>query len=86
MSKDLSQQIENRRRILSVIFSQHADVCTAVLNKRGPLEPSEEALLSLSKRKLEHIMWKYRVSLRSLAEEFGPPSQRLSHPGDGGVR
>ena len=71
---------------MSLILAQHAGVFLEVPNERRPLEPSEEALLSLSKRKLEHLLYEWRHSLRSLAEEFGRPHQRLSYPGDGDVR
>ena len=82
MAMDHSRQIEKRRRIVSVILSLHAEALMVAPKERRPLEPSEEALLSSSKREWERMLWKFRVSLRSLAYEFGRPHQRLSDLGD----
>ena len=82
MAMDQCRQIEKSRLIVSVTFSRHAEELMAAPKERRPGEPSEEALMSSSKREWEQMLWKLRVSLRSLAEEFGRPHQRLCDFGD----
>ena len=82
MAMDQCRQVEKRRLIVRVIFERQVAAFMAAPEERRPGEPSEEALMSSSKREWEHMLWKLRVSLRSLAEEFGRPHQRLCDVGD----
>ena len=77
MARDQCSQVDKRQLIVRVFLTLQAEAFMVAPKEQRPGEPSEEALMSLSKREWEHMLWTLHMSLRSLAEEFGRPDQQM---------
>ena len=82
MARDQCSQVDKRQLIVRVFLTLQAEAFMVAPKEQRPGEPSEEALMSLSKREWEHMLWTLHMSLRSLAEEFGRPYPHMCDVGD----
>ena len=72
-----ARRVQMRRDIVAIILARHDAVLEHVAVSGRPVTPSEEEVQTLSKRLWETRIYKFRCSLRELAEEIGCPTLQL---------